>query len=111
MSCSRTQCSDACEAPTLGLGLSTLPLIHCAPFILCTFNVPPGREARSVTCLATYVSLTSDPGVVSAISARSHTFVETDYEIFSMVILLLLLNHFKKDCCQLHAKVCARSTG
>ena len=33
-------------------------------------------------------SLTADPGVVGLIPARSHTFVEIDNEIISMVILL-----------------------
>ena len=33
----------------------------------------PGRVAQSVTCLATDVSLTADPGVASSIPARSHT--------------------------------------
>ena len=32
--------------------------------------------------------LTADPGVASSILARSHTFVEIDCEIISMVILL-----------------------
>ena len=48
----------------------------------------PGRVAQSVTCLATDASLTADPGVASSIPARSHTFVEIDYEIISTVILL-----------------------
>ena len=33
-------------------------------------------------------SLTADPGVMSSILPRTHTFVEIDREIFSMVILL-----------------------
>ena len=41
----------------------------------------PGLLAQSVTCLATDVCLTTDPGVVSSIPARSHTFVEIDHEI------------------------------
>ena len=56
-------------------------------------------------------SLTADPGVVSSIPARSHTFVEIDDEIISTVILLPLAESFKKGCCQLQVKVCARSTG
>ena len=36
-------------------------------------------------------SLTSVPEVASSIPARSHTFMEIDYEIVSTVILLLLL--------------------
>ena len=45
-----------------------------------------------------YVS-DSDPGVASSIPARSHSYVEIDHELISTV------------CCQLHAKVCTRSTG
>ena len=63
------------------------------------------------TCLATYASLAADPGVASSIPARSHTFVEIDHEIISTVILLPSAESFKKGCCQLQAKVCARSTG
>ena len=37
--------------------------------------------------------------------------VDIDYEIISTVILLPSAESFKKDCCQLQAKVCARSTG
>ena len=71
----------------------------------------PGRLAQSVTCLATDASLTADPGVASSIPARSHTFVEIDHEIISAVILLPSAESFKKGCCQLQAKVWARSTG
>ena len=72
----------------------------------------PGRVVQSVTCLATDASLTADPGVASSILGRSHTFVEIDYEIISsMVILIPSAESFKKDCCQLQAKICARSTG
>ena len=52
-----------------------------------------------------------NPGVASSIPARSHTFVEIDHEIISMVILLPSADSFKKGCCQLQAKVCARITG
>ena len=53
------------------------------------------------------------PGVVSSIPAQlaSHTFVEIDHEITSTVILLTSPELFKKGCCQLQAKTCARSTG
>ena len=70
-----------------------------------------GHEAQSVTCLATGASLTADPGVASLIPARSDTFLEIGHEIFSMVIFLPSAESFKKGCCQLQAKVCARSTG
>ena len=71
----------------------------------------PGRVAQSVTCLATDASLTADPGVASLIPAWYHTFVEIDHDIISTVILLPPAESFKKGCCQLQAKVCARSTG
>ena len=70
-----------------------------------------GRVAQSVTCLATDASLTADPVVVSLIPAWSHTFVEIDHEIISTAILLPSAESFKKGCCQLQVKVCARSTG
>ena len=70
-----------------------------------------GRVAQSVTCLATDACLTEIPGVVSSIPARSHTFVEIDHEIISTVTLLSSADSFKKGCCQLQAKVCARITG
>ena len=69
------------------------------------------RVAQSVTCLATDASLTADPGVASSILSRSYTFVEIDHEIISTIILLPIAESFKKDCCQLQAKVCARRTG
>ena len=71
----------------------------------------PGRVAQSVTCLATDGSLTADPGVASLIQAQSHTFVEIDHEIIPKVIPLPSAESFKKGCCQLQAKVCARNTG
>ena len=74
-------------------------------------NVPSGQVAQSVKCLATDVSLSADPGVGSSIPARFHTFVKLDYGIISAVILLPSAESLKKNCCQLQAKVCARSTG
>ena len=71
----------------------------------------PGCVAQPVTCLATDACLTADPGVASSIPVRSHTFVEIDHEIISTVILLPSADLFKKGCCQLQAKVCARITG
>ena len=50
-------------------------------------------------------------GLRDSIPTWSHTFVEIDHEIISMVILLPSAESFKKGCCQLQAKVCARSTG
>ena len=74
-------------------------------------SLVPGRVAQSVMCLATDACLTAIPGVASLIPARSHTFVEIDHEIISTVILLPSADSFKKGCCQLQAKVCARITG
>ena len=71
----------------------------------------PGRVVQSVTCPATDASLTADPGVASLIPVQSHTFVEIDHEIISTFILLPSTESLKKGCCQLQAKVCARSTG
>ena len=71
----------------------------------------PGRVAQPVMCLTTDACLTADPGVASSIPVRSHTFMEIDHEIISTVILLPSTDSFKKDCCQLQVKVCARSTG
>ena len=76
-----------------------------------TENTLSGRIAQSVTCLATDACLTADPGVASLIPVWSHTFVEIDHEITSTVILLPSADLFKKGCCQLQAKVCARITG
>ena len=87
-----------------------------APFLLIYCHEPsinlyiPGRVGQSVTCLATDASLIADPGVASSILAWSHTFLEIDHEIISTVILLPSAESFKKGCCQLQAKVCARST-
>ena len=70
-----------------------------------------GRVAQSVTCLATDACLTADPGVASSIPVWSHTLVEIDHRIISTVILLPSADSFKKGCCQLQVKVCARITG
>ena len=80
-------------------------------FFLIQQNAQPGRVAQSITCLATDVCLTADPGVASLIPVRSHTFMEIDHVVISTVILLLSADSFKKGCCQLQEKVCARITG
>ena len=58
-----------------------------------------------------FVQWTADPGVASSIPVRSHTFVEIDHEMISTVILLPSADSFKKGCCHLQTKVCARITG
>ena len=70
-----------------------------------------GCVAQSITCLAREACLTADPGVASSIQVRSHTLVEIDHEMISVVILLHSTDPFKKGCCQLQAKVCTRITG
>ena len=77
---------------------------------MCT-NSLPGHVVQSVMCLATDGRLTADPGVRSSVLARSNTFMEIDYEIISTVILLPSAESFKKGCCRLQAKVCARIIG
>ena len=100
----------------------TSPLDRCATLgliirilkeeiIILLLKQLPGRVAQSVTCLATDACLTAIPGVTSSIPAWSHTFVEIDHEIISTVILLPSADSFKKGCCQLQVKVCARITG
>ena len=71
----------------------------------------PGRIAQLVTRLATDAHLTTDPGAASSIPARPHTFVEIHHEIISTVNFLPFVDLFKKGCCRLLAKVCARITG
>ena len=57
------------------------------------------------------VSLLSLSNSLNApILGRSHTFVEVDNEILSTVILIPSSDLFMNDCCQLQAKVYARST-
>ena len=63
------------------------------------------------TCLTADECLTADPVVASSIPARSHTFVEIDYEIISKDILLPSTDSSKKGYCHLQVKVYARSTG
>ena len=45
------------------------------------------------------------------INGPSNNPLPVDHEIISPVILLPSTESFKKGCCQLQAKVCARSTG
>ena len=78
---------------------------------LCGMQCIEKSVAQSVTCLAKYACPTADPGVTKLIPARSHTFMEIDHEIISTVIFLPSADSFKKGCCQLQAKVCARITG
>ena len=65
-------------------------------YLLFAVGKKPGRVAQSVTCLTTDACLTADPGVASSIPVRSHSFVETDHEMISTVILLLPLIHSRR---------------
>ena len=73
-----------------------LPVFQCNGkfiyiFLLNYYHNNPlyqGLVAQSVTCLTPGVYKTADPGVSSSITAWSHTLVEIDHEIISMVILL-----------------------
>ena len=77
-----------------------------------SWKVPEEKQHnKGNLCHRMGAELSADPGVGSLIPARSHTFVEIDHEIISTVILLPSAESFKKGCCQLQAKVCARSTG
>ena len=71
------------------MGASPMMVFGSSPVI--NFWIP-----QSVTCLATDACLTADPGVASSIPVRSHTFVEIDHEMISMVILLLPLIHSRR---------------
>ena len=106
---------QCCIHNTLSLWWKLLPsdIIGggCLSYEIFTDLGVPGSVAQSVTCLATDACLTADPGVASSIPVRSHTFVEIDHEMISTIILLPSANSFKKGCCQLQAKVCARITG
>ena len=79
--------------------LFVLPAKHSLHIL----GITPGYIAQSVTCLTTDAYLTADPGVARLIPARSHSFMEIDYEIISMVILPPA-DSFKKGCCQSTSK-------
>ena len=69
------------------------------------------RKTGPRSAVGNVACLTAVPGVASSIPTRSHTFVEINHETIFKVILLPSAESFKKSCCQLQAKVCARSTG
>ena len=48
----------------------------------------PGSVLQSVMCLNVDTCLTADTGVASSIPARYLTFVESDHEMITTVILL-----------------------
>ena len=83
-------------------------MVHC--FIIITPMVTGLRSAVGNVSGNRCESDCRSRGCTS-IPAWSHTFVEIDHEMISTVILLPSAESFKKCCCQLQAKVCARSTG
>ena len=82
-------------------------------YILLCFSAPTYIGPRSAVGNVSGYRCVSDcnPRGRESIPARSHTFVEIDHEIISTVILFPSTDSFKKGCCQLQAKVCARITG
>ena len=56
----------------------------------------PGCAAQSVTCRATDVSLTADPGVASLIPTWSHSLVAFDHELSSTSFSSFPLNHSRR---------------
>ena len=66
---------------------------------------------RTATCLITAVCMTADSGVVSLIPGGSHTFLDIDHEMISMVIIIPSPDSFKKCCCQIQVKLHAQITG
>ena len=91
--------------------------IHTPPYTAVQIDEAITRALRKLQ--TTYIDLlqvgfsgiTNHPRVASSIPAQPHTFVEIDHEIISTVILLPSAESFKKGCCQLQGKVCARCTG
>ena len=81
-------------------------VMHKLYFVMCIMTGP--RSAVGNVSGYRYVSDCRSRG---SIPVRSHTFVEIDHEMISTVILLPSADSFKKGCCQLQAKVCARITG
>ena len=76
-----------------------------------TFNETGDATQREQVVKGYHSNLHYDFFSTSTDTARSHAFVEIDHEILSTVILLPSADSFKKGCCQLQAKVCARITG
>ena len=64
-----------------------------------------GHLEQLVTCLAADACLAADQRFASFLLARSHTIMEIDHEIFSMVILLpstdsrMVVVSYKRNMC------------
>ena len=85
----------------------------CAPFNRFFFrNILFLGPRSAVSNMSGYRCVSdSRSRVASSIPVQSHTFLEIDHEMISTAILLPSADSFKKGCCQLQAKECARITG
>ena len=109
------------------MSFSSAALISLMVYVPSTSSSIAAQKSESVEC-ANVLGPTSkasstgaDPGFRErefrcvkegvALLILSHPFLEIDHEMISTVILLPSAESFKKGCCQLQAKVCARSTG
>ena len=108
---SHTNFSIQANSVVLDQTVPSLIWVHIVCYRDILKGTTPDHIAQSVTCLTTDARLTADPGVASLIPAGSHTCLEIDREIISTGILMPSTDSFKKVCCKLQAKVCARSTG
>ena len=85
---------------------------HHVVYVLLTVGI----LSFSLTGLRSPVGNVSGYRGVSECRSRGHEFdqarfVEIYHEIIFAVILVPSAESFKKGCCQVHAKVCAQSTG
>ena len=81
--------------------LQALKLLLAQKLLLTQIFLNTGPRRQLVICLAKDACLTADPGFPTLIPARSHTFMEIDHEIISMVISLPSAESFKRSSCQL----------
>ena len=70
--------------------LTYYTLTTCAKLLIQCLSVCLSLSIYAILSVQNFCSI-ADPRVVSLILAWSHTFLEIDHEIFSMVILLLSL--------------------
>ena len=81
--------------------LQALKLLLAQKLLLTQIFLNTRLRRQSVTCLATDACLTADPSFPSLVPARSHTFMEIDHEIISMVISLPTAESITRSSCQL----------
>ena len=92
----------SCCFSTIASNFSTVLVLS---FMTDTYSAKKEQNPDLIDCMTIFNPF--NPGVASSIPAQSHTFVEIDQEIISMVFLPPSAESFKKGCCQLQAKVCA----